>query len=135
VSDRKLVKRMCGAGLLTVGLLAGCAIDRPNFSMDSVSRLPWFGLDLLPSKKNEPNYQRSISRNSASENVAQAVRPAQTAAATESNWKNPLRSILPARTALPLPRTDIAPPAPPTAELRTAVMPADLGSPDQAVDF
>lgn len=47
------------SGLLAVFCSTGCAVDRTSLSMDSNSRMPWLGVDLLPARKKQDDRPRS----------------------------------------------------------------------------
>jgi hypothetical protein len=75
-------------------------------SMDSVSRSPWFGLQLKP-RKQQPVYQKSISQSDRRREDTAKVQPALAAAPRDSQWPQWL-TLPSSRPALPLPRTDTA---------------------------
>ncbi|OYW18101.1 MAG: hypothetical protein B7Z55_11265, partial [Planctomycetales bacterium 12-60-4] len=104
--------------------LSGCAFGRSSLSIDSNSRSPWLGLELIPSRKkaDPPNYNRSVAQQRYSTEVQAEIQPAVQKPKKESrlpNWLNPMAE----RTPLPLPRTDVEPP--PLAE-----SPAESTNPD-----
>lgn len=49
-------------GLAVLLMAPGCAIEHPGLSASSMSKMPWFNFQVVPSKKDSPNYQRSIAR-------------------------------------------------------------------------
>ncbi len=65
VNDRLLLS-MVGSVVLLSGLL-GCQVARSSFQMDSDSRLPFFGLHLVPKKKKPDVSPLSQSENPAAE--------------------------------------------------------------------
>jgi len=72
----KPVQSLVIAGCLLIGH-SGCALERSSVSIDSNSRSPWFGLQLLPSKKADTSgYHRSISRQPESEREQVSIVPA-----------------------------------------------------------
>ena len=91
----------------------GCAVAGKSFSMDSVSRMPFFGLSLQPRGPDKSDsIHRSISRNPATP-VAAATADLRTPPSTaRSGWwlgrpRVTTDQALPMQ-SVPLPRTDVS---------------------------
>lgn len=83
---------MIAVCLLTV--LNGCAVGGKSFSIDSNSRVPFFGFDLVPkSGKPDPSSYRSIAQTTPTK--------------PRSFWPVPTKSDQPAVQTMQLPRTDL----------------------------
>jgi hypothetical protein len=103
-------------------LAGGCSITRKSASIDSISRTPFFGLELAP-KRNTPAPETHRIRQEAS--VPVDVKPAKLMAngiPKEASWWQRLTGVE-MRSSIALPRTDLAgtpavppPPAPAPAE-------------------
>ncbi len=109
----------CWMILLSSVALSGCALGRSSLSIDSNSRSPWLGLELIPGKKpaDPANYHRSIAQHRSQPGDQAEIQAAIQKPKKESRlpgWLNPMAE----RTPLPLPRTDVEPP--PFAEKSTA---------------
>ena len=92
-----------GASILT----GGCAVNRTSMSMDSVSRRPFFGIELAPKKRSTPVYEKSIAQHRRQAADAPKVQPAIRETKTDGPWPEWL-ALPSSRPTLPLPRTDLA---------------------------
>uniref|UniRef100_A0A7C2JYN1 DUF3035 domain-containing protein n=1 Tax=Schlesneria paludicola TaxID=360056 RepID=A0A7C2JYN1_9PLAN len=115
----------CSLVLFALGLCAGCAVERSSLSIDSNSRVPFLGLQLAPSKKKEPVYQRSISREPAAKSAAATVQLAVEEPRGDTHWTDWLTPA--PRFSQPLPRTEPEPNASASANA--------TASPDEAIEF
>lgn len=98
-SSRSVIcRRLAVAILASTYLLSGCVTQRKSFSVDSNSRVPFFGLELAPNDRSTSNEIRSI---------GQTSKPSR-------SWSDPFGSEARKRDTLPripLPRTDHSPDA------------------------
>lgn len=120
-----------GALILSV---TGCAVSGKSFSMDSVSRTPFFGLSLQPKgPEKSDSIHRSISRDAETPVPTEnADRKSRTASGWKGWWPGTVpdksESELPMQT-IPLPRTDIGPVSESTSGLVTEGGADSSGSP------
>lgn len=103
--------RCCTAILLGSLMLPGCTLGRSSLSIDSNSRSPWLGLELIPGRKSAEaaTYNRAIAQQRSQSGAQAQVHAAIQKPKKESRlpgWLNPVSE----RTPLPLPRTDVQPP-------------------------
>jgi len=95
---------LASAFLCGTALLSGCALEHPSMSLDSVSKRPFFGVQVAPKKK-EPAYDRTISQDRSRAADAVRIQPAIRETERESHWPNWL-TLPTSRPVLSLPRTD-----------------------------
>jgi hypothetical protein len=108
----------CSAILLGSLTLSGCTLGRSSLSIDSNSRSPWLGLELIPGRKSADAaaYNRAIAQQRSPSGDQTQVHAAIQKPKKETRlpgWLNPISE----KTPLPLPRTDVQPP--PFAETST----------------
>lgn len=103
---------MASAALLLVAV-SGCAVGGKSFSMDSVSRTPFFGLSLQPKAPDKSEMiHRSIGRDTATGVAAETADLRVNFGGSRTGWwPGPSRATkdqpLPMQ-SIPLPRTDMA---------------------------
>jgi hypothetical protein len=93
------------AALLAVAVSGGCALERSSLSIDSNSRIPFFGFQFAPRPK-PPVYDRSVSRPKPGAEPSAKVKPALLETPKEGAWPGWLGLPTP-RPTQPLPRTDV----------------------------
>lgn len=90
--------------VLVVAVGSGCALERSSLSIDSDSRVPFFGFQFAP-RRRPPAYERSISRTKPSTEPAAKVTTTLLETPPESSW--PAWLTRSSRPTQPLPRTDV----------------------------
>src|SRR5581483_11563542 len=103
--------RLAWSTILLLG--SGCALEHPSVSVDSISKRPFFGVQVAPKKKEGPVYDRAIVQDrpvetrTADAGASKSVSVQTALLETESDrrWGSwlPLPSSKP---TIPLPRTD-----------------------------
>lgn len=99
--------------VLVVALGSGCALERSSLSIDSDSRVPFFGFQFAP-RRRPPAYERSISRTKPSAEPPAKVTTTLLETPPESPW--PAWLTRSARPTQPLPRTDVTEEGKPSKE-------------------
>lgn len=105
--------RMACAAVLLAMAVSGCVVGGKSFSMDSVSRTPFFGLSLQPKAPDtSESIHRSIRRDSSTVVSAETADLRTNSAASRTGWwpgtaRAAKDQPLPMQ-AIPLPRTDVA---------------------------
>lgn len=87
--------------VLMILAVCGCQVDGTSFQMDSISRVPIFGMEVLPKKKPERDY-RTI-RHTAPRTVELAESGSPPAKSGWPSWLTPFAKP----SSMPLPRTDL----------------------------
>lgn len=100
--------RLVVAGLVLICLASGCSITRKSASVDSISRMPFFGMELAPKRREPAPETHRIRRDHA---VPVDLEPAKLAtkgkaSSNEKAWWQRLPGVE-KRTAISLPRTDV----------------------------
>ena len=91
-------------------MLSGCELDRPNFQMNSNSRNPFFGIDVLPRRRTTSIVSPQAGEQVASvESSSRGINPVDETPSLSRFWKRNVKETESTQRTVVLPLTETNP--------------------------